>query len=103
MLNGQPTLLSMGWRPESGFIKSRWDDYSEHPMLYLMAIGSPTHPIQPEAWYGWKRNWNHYDGYTYLGQTPLFTYQYSHAWVHFPRPRAIRAQHTDYFENPHHP
>src|SRR5262245_29679762 len=30
MLNGDPTLLSMGWRPESGFIKSRWDDYSEH-------------------------------------------------------------------------
>jgi len=28
MLNGHPTLLSMGWRPETGFIKSRWDDYS---------------------------------------------------------------------------
>ena len=99
MLNGHPTLLSMGWRPESGFINSRWDDYSEHPMLYLMAIGSPTHPITPEAWYAWKRNWNHYDGYSYLGKTPLFTYQYSHAWVDFRGRREIKGEHIDYFEN----
>ena len=99
MLNGHPTLLSMGWRPESGFIKSRWDDYSEHPLLYLMAIGSPTHPITPESWYAWKRNWNHYDGYRYLGKTPLFTYQYSHAWVDFRQRREIKGERIDYFEN----
>ena len=99
MLNGHPALLSMGWRPESGFIKSRWDDYSEHPMLYLMAIGSPTHPITPESWYAWKRNWNHYDGYRYLGKTPLFTYQYSPAWVDFRQRREIKGERIDYFEN----
>src|SRR5256886_2864397 len=99
MLNGHPALLSMGWRPESGFIKSRWDDYSEHPLLYLMAIGSPTHPITPESWYAWKRNWNHYDGYRYLGKTPLFTYQYSHAWVDFRQRREIKGERIDYFEN----
>ena len=99
MLNGHPTLLSMGWRPESGFINSRWDDYSEHPLLYLMAIGSRTHPISPESWYGWKRNWNQYDGYRYLGKTPLFTYQYSHAWVDFRGRREMKGEHIDYFEN----
>jgi hypothetical protein len=99
MLNGHPTLLAMGWRPESGFIKSRWDDYSEHTMLYLMAIGSSTHPITPASWYAWKRNWNHYDGYTYLGKTPLFTYQYSQAWVDFRNRREVRGEHIDYFEN----
>ncbi len=99
MLNGNPTLLSMGWRPESGFINSRWDDYSEHTMLYLMAIGSPTHPIKPDSWYAWKRNWNHYDGYRYLGKTPLFTYQYSHAWVDFRHRREIKGEHVDYFKN----
>src|SRR6266403_2310685 len=36
MLNGHPTILSMGWRPETGFITSRWDDYSEHLILYLI-------------------------------------------------------------------
>jgi hypothetical protein len=99
MLNGHPTLLSMGWRPESGFIKSRWDNYSEHTMLYLMAIGSPTHPITPAAWYAWKRDWNRYDGYRYLGHTPLFTYQYSHAWVDFRGRREEKSEHIDYFAN----
>ncbi|MGH8247038.1 MAG: glucoamylase family protein, partial [Gammaproteobacteria bacterium] len=55
MLNGHPALLSHGWRPESGFIKHRWDTYSEHALLYLLAIGSPKNPITPEAWYGWER------------------------------------------------
>ena len=99
MLNRHATLLSMGWHPETGFIKSRWDNYSEHPMLYLMAIGSPAHPITPNAWYAWERNWNHYAGYTYLGKTPLFTYQYSHAWVDFRNRREKKGEHIDYFEN----
>src|ERR1043165_962376 len=47
MLAGHPTLLSHGWRPETGFIKSRWDTYSEHLILQLLAIGSRTHPITP--------------------------------------------------------
>jgi hypothetical protein len=99
MLNGHPTLLSMGWHPETGFIKARWDDYSEHPILYLLAIGSPTHPITPAAWYAWKRNWNEYAGYRYLGKTPLFTYQYSHAWIDFRGRREARGERANYFEN----
>ena len=99
MLNGHPTLLSMGWHPETGFIKARWDDYSEHPILYLLAIGSPTHPITPEAWYAWKRNWNEYAGYRYLGKTPLFTYQYSQAWIDFRGRRETRGEHVNYFDN----
>jgi len=99
MLNGHPTLLSMGWRPETGFIKARWDDYSEHPILYLLAIGSPAHPITPAAWYAWKRNWNEYAGYRYLGKTPLFTYQYSHAWIDFRGRPETKGEHIDYFEN----
>ncbi|PYS21520.1 MAG: hypothetical protein DMF72_17170 [Acidobacteria bacterium] len=99
MLNGHPTILSMGWRPESGFITSRWDDYSEHLILYLIAIGSPTHPLMPAAWYAWKRNWNYYAGYKYLGKTPLFTYQYPHAWVDFRDRRETKGEHVDYFEN----
>ena len=99
MLNGHPTLLSMGWHPENGFLKARWDNYSEHPILYLLAIGSPTHPITPEAWYAWKRNWNTYRGYKYLGTTPLFTYQYSQAWIDFRGRREGKSEHIDYFEN----
>jgi hypothetical protein len=99
MLNGHPTLLSMGWHPETGFIKARWDEYSEHLILYLLAIGSPTHPITPEAWYAWKRNWNEYAGHRYLGKTPLFTYQYSQAWIDFRGRRETRGEHVNYFDN----
>jgi len=42
MLNGG-TTLSMGWTPETRFLPFRWDTYSELMMLYLLAIGSPTH------------------------------------------------------------
>ena len=99
MLNGHPTLLSMGWHPETGFLKARWDDYSEHAILYLLGIGSPTHPIAPDAWYAWRRNWNEYRRYRYLGTTPLFTYQYAQAWIDFRGRREAQGEHINYFEN----
>ncbi len=43
MLNGGKTL-SMGWHPESGFLDARWSHYCELMMIYLLALGSPTHP-----------------------------------------------------------
>lgn len=100
MLNGHPLLLSHGWRPEDGFIKHRWADYSESASLYLMAIGSPKHPIPPESWYAWKRDWVDYGGYKYISApAPLFIHQYSHAWVDFRGRRENRAPNVDYFEN----
>jgi len=99
MLNDHPGLLSMGWRPENGFIKSRWDTYSEHTMLYLMAIGSPKYAISPDSWYWWDRNWNIYKDYAFLGRAPLFTHQYSHAWVDYRGLQEKKASRIDYFEN----
>jgi hypothetical protein len=100
MLNGHPTLLSHGWHPESGFIRNRWDTYSEHTMLYLMAIGSPFHSIPAESWYAWKRDWIDYGGFHYLSSgAPLFTHQYSHAWVDYRGRREIRGSKVNYFEN----
>lgn len=99
MLNEHPGLLSMGWHPETGFIKSRWDTYSEHPLLYFLAIGSRTHPIPPAAWDAWERDWNYYKEYKFLGKAPLFTHQYSHAWVDFRGRREVKDPHVNYFEN----
>lgn len=100
MLNGDSYLLSHGLREESGFIKYRWDRYSENASLYLLAIGSPTHPINPEAWYAWKRDWTTYGAYKYLCHgAPLFIHQYSHAWVDFRGRREAKPPHVDYFEN----
>jgi hypothetical protein len=100
MLNGHPTLLSHGWRPESGFITHRWDHYSEHTMLYLLAIGSPTYAISPDSWNAWRRDWIEYAGLKYLsGAPPLFIHQYSHAWIDYRGKREKNAPHVDYFEN----
>jgi hypothetical protein len=99
MLNGHPTLLSHGWRPETGFIKYRWDAYSEHLILYLLAVGSPTHPITPRSWLAWRRERITYAGYTYITGGPLFIHQYSHAWVDFRGRRESHYPFTDYFAN----
>lgn len=100
MLNGDAHLLSHGWHPESGFIKNRWNDYSEEAMLYLLAIGSPTHPIPPESWQAWRRDWITYGPYKYLSApAPLFIHQYSHAWVDFRDRREALSPNVNYFEN----
>ena len=96
MLNAGPTF-SMGWHPETGFIDGRWSHYCELMMIYLLAIGSPTHPVGPETWDAWTRPTIHYQGIDYIsGNDPLFTHQYSQAWYDF---RHKRDKYADYFEN----
>jgi hypothetical protein len=96
MLNGGPTL-SMGWKPESGFLNARWNHYCELMMIYLLAIGSPSHPISPKTWDAWTRPKINYQGIEYIsGNDPLFTHQYSHAFFDF---RNKRDAYADYFEN----
>lgn len=99
MLDGHPALLSHGWKPETGFIKYRWDAYSEHLILYLLGIGSPTHPIDKNSWYAWKRERIKYGDYSYITGGPLFIHQFSHAWADFRGRREKPPPHTDYFEN----
>jgi hypothetical protein len=96
MLNGGPTL-SMGWKPESGFLDARWNHYSELMMIYLLAIGSPKHSIPAQSWEAWARPIITYQGIEYIsGNDPLFTHQYSQAWYDF---RNRRDKHADYFQN----
>ena len=99
MRNGHAFLLSHGWKPESGFLPSRWDRYSELPLLYLPAIASPTHPIPAKAWYAWERPRVRYDGYDYMGSGSLFTHQYPQAWFDLRGLRDRPPSGIDYFEN----
>jgi len=91
--------FSHGWRPETGFIKYRWDNYSEHLILQLLAVGSPTRPVRPGVWRAWARKRITYAGRTFLSDGPLFTHQFSHAWVDFRGRREPWYPFTDYFEN----
>jgi hypothetical protein len=96
-LSEDTTLLSHGWTPEMGFIPSRWDLYSELMMMYLLGLGSSTHPLHSEAWFAWKRTTFEYDGMRYVGSyAPLFVHQYSQAWFDF---RNKRDRYADYFQN----
>jgi hypothetical protein len=96
MLNGGQTF-SMGWQPETGFLEARWKSYCELMMIYLLAIGSPSHPVAPEYWNHFTRPVMRYKGYSYIsGNDPLFTHQYSQAWFDF---RGKRDAYADYFQN----
>jgi hypothetical protein len=96
MLNSGSTL-SMGWKPESGFLDARWEHYCELMMIYLLAIGSPTHPVPADTWRAWSRPKISYQGITYIsGNDPIFTHQYSHAWFDF---RGKHDAYTNYFDN----
>jgi hypothetical protein len=96
MLNGDFTL-SHGWRPEGGFLRSRWDTYSELMMMYLLGMGSKTFPIPAECWDAWYRPKFEYEGLQYIGAfAPIFVHQYSHAWFDF---RGKEDSYTDYFAN----
>ncbi|MCA1602732.1 MAG: hypothetical protein LC776_14225 [Acidobacteria bacterium] len=101
MLNGHPLLLSHGWKPETGFLRPRWDTYSEDAILYLLAIGSATHPISPASWDALWRDRYRYETYAYFTTigVPLFMHQYSHAWVDFRNRREVKGDRIDYFEN----
>lgn len=88
-------LLGHGWKPETGFLPYRWDTYSELMILYLLAMGSPTHPIPAESWTAWSRPIGEYSGFITFAQGPLFTHQYSQGYVDF-RDRRDRLN-FDYF------
>ena len=96
-------LLSLGWSPEHGFIDFEWRGYNEGMLLYLLAIGSPTHPIDPKAWEEWTRSypWESTHGPAHVTFGPLFGHQYSHVWIDFRgiQDPYMRSKRSDYFAN----
>jgi hypothetical protein len=98
--------LMIQWTPESGFNTGVWKGYNEMMIMYILAMGSPTHPIPG----GSAGDWNTYiSGYVYgtlYGQTylqygALFTHQYSHCWIDFRNKRDgfMTFKASDYFTN----
>src|SRR5579864_477956 len=97
--------VALAWTPEAGFSALDWSGYNEAMLVYLLALGSPTHPIAPQAWTRWTSTYDRYWGtlyeQTYLGFAPLFGHQYTHVWVDFRgiRDQFMREHGIDYFEN----
>jgi hypothetical protein len=98
--------IAMGWKPESGYTTHDWVGYNEGMLVYVLALGSPTHAVGKDAWdQGWaahlERDWGTYYGQEHLQFEPLFGHQYSHVWIDFRgiRDAFMAKKGIDYFEN----
>jgi len=96
-------LVAMGWKPESQFLAYDWRGYNEAMILYILALGSPTYPIDSTAWAAWTANyqWGTFEGQPHVGFAPLFGHQYSHVWIDFKgiADPYMQGKGIDYFEN----
>jgi hypothetical protein len=95
--------VTHGWKPESGFLEYRWQGYDEALVLYILGLGSPTHPLPEKSYAAWASTyeWKSSYGYDYLYAGPLFTHQISHVWIDFRgiQDAFMRDKGIDYFEN----
>jgi hypothetical protein len=96
-------LLCHGWKPENGFLSWHWEGYDEALILYVLALGSPTHPVAPACYAAWLRSydWRCICGIELVYAGSLFIHQMSHVWIDFRgiRDCFMRAHDSDYFEN----
>jgi hypothetical protein len=100
--NGGATVTH-GWKPEGGFLPYRWEGYDEALLLYVLGLGSPTHPLSPESYRAWASTyqWKTVYDIQYLYAGALFTHQLSHVWIDFRgiQDAFMRDYGIDYFEN----
>lgn len=96
-------LISHGWTAETGFLPYDWLGYSEALFLHLLALGSPTHPVNESAYKAWTSTykWKSIYDIEVLYGGPLFMHQLSHIWIDFRgiQDAFMRAHASDYFEN----
>jgi hypothetical protein len=100
---GGGDTIRQGWKPECSFLHYGWEGYSEAILLYVLAAGSPTHPITTNCYKSWTATyqWENLYEHDYLYAGPLFVHQFSHAWIDLRgiRDRFMREARSDYFEN----
>lgn len=98
-LDESRNMFYMAYRPEKGF-EGHWDFYAEQLMLYVLAAGSDTHPIDSLPYYTFTRHKAKYGTgqpfiHSWFGS--IFTHQFSHAWIDF-RGRTDKKE-VNWFEN----
>lgn len=96
-------LVSMGWTPADGRFEYGYEGYDEAMFLYVLALGSPTHPVDDSSWEAFTDtyDWSSFYGYEHVNFAPLFGHQYSHVWIDFRdiQDAYMRAKGIDYFQN----
>lgn len=100
--NEQETV-AQGWKPECGFLHYGWEGYNEATIVYVLGMGSPSHPLSASSFAGWTctYQWENLLGQDVLYSGPLFTHLFSHAWIDYRgiRDAFMRDKDSDYFEN----
>ena len=95
--------VSHGWKPETGFLRYRWKGYNEALLLYVLGLGSPTHPLSANSYRAWTSTyrWRTLYGYEFLYGAALFMHQLSQQWIDFRgiQDAFMRVHAIDYFEN----
>ncbi len=95
--------IKTAWHPEKGFGKYIWDGYDEAMILYILALGSPTHTVPESVWQAWTAPyvWAKYYDQEFVSFGPLFGHQYSHCWIDFRviQDAYMQEKDLDYFEN----
>ena len=98
-----PPLVNMGWKPEDGWQPLDWMGFNEAMLLYVLALGSPTYPIDSTAWTQWTATyqWGGTGDQAHVGFAPLFGHHYSHTWIDFRgiQDAYMKTHGIDYFEN----
>ena len=101
-MNGGPKV-SMGWKPECGFLPYWWEGYDEAILLHVLGIASPTYPLPPETYQAFTStySWKEIYGIEFLYGGPLFMHQISHLWIDFReiQDEFMSEKGIDYFEN----
>jgi hypothetical protein len=80
-------MFYMAYRPEKGKgFEGHWDFYAEQLILYILAAGSDTHPVDDTPYYAFTRDFAKYgEGKPFIHSWfgSIFTYQLSQAWIDF--------------------
>jgi len=92
-----------GWKPGRGFLKYRWQGYNEALLIYVLGLGSPTHPLSKESYKAWTAGfqWRSLYGHKFVYAGPLFIHQLPQVWLDLGgiQDEYMHRKGSDYFEN----
>lgn len=95
--------ITLGWKPETGFISYGWCGYDESLIMHVLALAAPRYRLDPSTYDAWTASfrWRHLYGEDVLYAGPLFIHQFSHIWLDLRgiRDRYMATKKSDYFEN----
>ncbi len=73
-------VITQGWKPRSGFLRSNYGAYSEAIALVLLGLGAPQNPLPSSTWDALERPLQEFEGVQSLKAGPIFIHQMPHGF-----------------------